>query len=58
MTGRAGQNASDGLRVPREHEYVLTWEEPLQGEAKTNFSTVVGSAMFLPGPEAQRASGG
>jgi hypothetical protein len=29
-----------------ENEYILTWEEPLQGEAKTNFSAVVGSTMY------------
>jgi hypothetical protein len=30
------------------NEYVLTWEVPLQGEAKTNFACTVGSAEFEP----------
>jgi len=29
-----------------EHEYILTCEEPLQDAAKTNFSAVIGSAMY------------
>ena len=27
-------------------DYVLTWQEELQGSAKTNFSCVVGSEMY------------
>ena len=27
-------------------EYVLSWQDELQGSAKTNFSCVVGSAMY------------
>ena len=29
-----------------ESEYIITWELPLQGEAKTNFSATIGSGMF------------
>ena len=28
-----------------ENEYIITWELPLQGEAKTNFSATIGSGM-------------
>lgn len=38
----------DKCRLNGENEYIITWKEPLQGEAKTNFSGTIGSAMNEP----------
>jgi hypothetical protein len=40
-----GYRISKSERVGLGH-YVLTWQDPLQGSAKTNFSCVVGSEMY------------
>ena len=35
----------DKCEAKGEGEYIITWKIPLQGEAKTNFSGTIGSAM-------------
>jgi hypothetical protein len=36
----------EGCQLVGDAEYVITWKVPLQGEAKTNFSCVVGAVEF------------
>ena len=36
----------DRCELKGENEYVITWKVPLQKEAKTNFSCVIGSVMY------------
>lgn len=38
----------DSCKLIGENEYVITWKQPLQNEAKTNFACVVGSVEFEP----------
>jgi hypothetical protein len=38
----------DSCRRNGVNEYIITWKLPLQGEAKTNFSATIGSAMGEP----------
>ena len=38
----------DTCELKGQNEYVITWKIPLQGEAKTNFSGTIGSAMDEP----------
>lgn len=35
----------DKCELKGENEYLITWKIPLQGEAKTNFSGTIGSAL-------------
>jgi hypothetical protein len=35
----------DKCELKGENDYLITWKQPLQGEAKTNFSGTIGSAM-------------
>ncbi len=36
----------DSCELVGGNEYVISWKIPLQGEAKTNFACVIGSAAF------------
>ena len=38
----------DSCKLVGENEYVITWKLPLQREAKTNFSCVIGSVDLEP----------
>ena len=38
----------ESCKLEGENEYVITWKLPLQNEAKTNFSCVLGSVEFEP----------
>ncbi|GII86938.1 hypothetical protein Ssi03_49280 [Sphaerisporangium siamense] len=37
-----------GCRFDGTNEYVIRWEVPLQGKAKTNFAGTIGSALTEP----------
>ena len=38
----------DKCELRGENDYIITWKIPLQGDAKTNFSATIGSAMDEP----------
>jgi hypothetical protein len=38
----------ESCELKGENQYTITWKVPLQGEAKTNFSGTIGSALSEP----------